>query len=52
MLRLANERDSLNIVADQRGRPTYAKDIANVIVAVGRDCPNLSDELLVASYWS
>jgi dTDP-4-dehydrorhamnose reductase len=32
MLRLAKEHDSLRIVADQRGCPTYAGDIAQVII--------------------
>ncbi|HHO0201195.1 TPA: dTDP-4-dehydrorhamnose reductase [Klebsiella quasipneumoniae] len=32
MLRLAEDRDSLGIVSDQRGCPTYAGDIANAII--------------------
>ncbi|MFC6099746.1 dTDP-4-dehydrorhamnose reductase [Olivibacter domesticus] len=34
MLRLAQDRDELNIVADQVGTPTYAMDLASAILAI------------------
>ena len=36
MLRLAQTRDSLNIVDDQRGRPTYAGHLAKAALAAAR----------------
>ena len=34
MIRLGNERDSLNVVFDQIGTPTYARDLAQAILTV------------------
>lgn len=36
MLRLAGDRDTVRVVADQQGTPTYAPDIAEAILTVAR----------------
>lgn len=43
MLRLAGERDRLRIVSDQRGRPTYAGDLARAVSTLAKigDCDAL-----------
>jgi dTDP-4-dehydrorhamnose reductase len=38
ILRLASERDRLTIVADQRGCPTAAQDVANVCLSLAHRC--------------
>ncbi len=45
MLRLMKERESLNIVADQKGRPTYAKDLA---LATMKIVESLNDGMAIA----
>ncbi|WP_181318123.1 dTDP-4-dehydrorhamnose reductase [Photobacterium kishitanii] len=44
MLRLAQQRDSLGIVADQFGGPTYAGDIAAALIKIAKAITNLKNE--------
>lgn len=46
MLSLGQERDSLSIVSDQIGSPTYAKDLAQVILNLISELSNNEPELL------
>lgn len=43
MLRLAKDRDTLGVVSDQRGCPTYAGDIADVIVQLVEEYQRTGD---------
>jgi dTDP-4-dehydrorhamnose reductase len=43
MLRLAESRDSLNVVADQYGQPTSALDIADAVLAIAKRLHSDSD---------
>lgn len=41
MIRLANERDSINVIDDQIGTPTYAADLAKAILTI---LPEISND--------
>lgn len=45
MIRLGNERDSLNVVADQIGTPTNAVDLAEAVVEIIKKSKNLKSEI-------
>ena len=43
MLRLAQERDNLNVIFDQIGSPTYSRDLARVCLDIARQHENWSE---------
>lgn len=45
MLRLGSERDSLNVIFDQVGTPTYARDLARVILEILPKLKNTKPEI-------
>ncbi|MBL4603538.1 MAG: dTDP-4-dehydrorhamnose reductase [Emcibacteraceae bacterium] len=45
MMRLGKDRESLDIVDDQIGAPTYAGDIADAIIAIARDKNKIKCEI-------
>ena len=49
MLRLGKEKDQLNIVADQVGTPTYAKDLAIVMLEI---LPKIKNETVEVFHFS
>lgn len=50
MLRLAKERGSVRVVADQHGTPTYAGDIAQAIVQISRTVLASQDHGVFGTY--
>ena len=50
MLRLARDRDEVSVVADQRGNPTSALDIADGVLAVARNLLDNEDPALRGTF--
>jgi dTDP-4-dehydrorhamnose reductase len=52
MLRLMADRDSLNVVADQYGSPTYAGDLANAIMQIVSFLPKATNPVAGIYHYS
>jgi len=50
MIKLGQERDSLNIVCDQIGAPTYARDLARAILNILDKDSNLDEDAQIYHY--
>ena len=50
MLRLGQERDALSVVCDQIGTPTYARDLARVILKIFESDYKFSDDVKIYHY--
>ncbi len=50
MLRLGKERDALNVVCDQIGTPTYAKDLAIAILSILKKGVNFEQDPIIYHY--
>ncbi len=50
MLRLGQERDALSVVCDQIGTPTYARDLARVILEILKSDYKFSDDVKIYHY--
>ncbi len=50
MIRLGNDRDTLNVVADQIGSPTYAVDLAGALLQIIKKVENKESEFCSGIY--
>lgn len=50
MLRLMRERSDINVVNDQTGSPTYAKDIAEAILKILSNCASHTENFIPGIY--